>query len=152
MVTIENKYFMWLHLLLLYFTTLFFYCEKYATISKKVYKNRINNIYIAMGEYKFEGLHYIASFKDCKLIENASLVSLFEDAIRKSGATILNYNEHKFHNDGITFVFLLSESHCSVHTYPEHNSLFVDLFTCGDKIDHATFHSIIIDALKPDQV
>jgi S-adenosylmethionine decarboxylase len=105
-----------------------------------------------MGEYKFEGSHYIASFKDCKLIENTNLVLLFEDAIRQSGATILNYNEHKFPNGGITFVYLLSESHCSVHTYPEHNSLFIDLFTCGDKIDHTAFHSAIIDVLKPDQV
>jgi S-adenosylmethionine decarboxylase len=105
-----------------------------------------------MCEYKFEGLHYIASFKDCKIVENASLVSLFEDAIRKSGATILNYSEHAFPNGGITFVFLLSESHCSVHTYPEHNSLFIDLFTCGDKIDHQIFHNTIIEALEPHHV
>jgi S-adenosylmethionine decarboxylase len=103
-----------------------------------------------MCEYKFEGSHYIASFKDCKLIENSTLVSLFGDAIRKSGATILNYNEHIFSNGGITFVFLLSESHCSVHTYPEHNSLFIDLFTCGDKIDHKAFHNTIVEALKPE--
>jgi S-adenosylmethionine decarboxylase len=105
-----------------------------------------------MCEYKFEGSHYIASFKDCKHIENDTLVLLFKNAIQKSGATILNYNEHKFHNGGITFVFLLSESHCSVHTYPEHNSLFIDLFTCGNKIDNIIFHNTIVEGLKPDQI
>ena len=105
-----------------------------------------------MAEYQFKGSHYIASFKDCKIIENFALVLLFEDAIRKSGATILSYNEHIFPSGGMTFVFLLSESHCSVHTYPEHNSLFIDLFTCGDKIDHKVFHDIITDVLKPAQI
>jgi len=108
-----------------------------------------------MSEYQFKGSHYIASFKDCLLIENLennNIVSLFEDAIQKSGATILNYNEHIFENGGITFVFLLSESHCSVHTYPEHNSLFIDLFTCGDNIDNEIFHNTIVEALKPRDV
>lgn len=108
-----------------------------------------------MTEFKFSGSHYIASLKDCQTIENLennNIVSLFRDAIQKSGATILNYNEHIFENGGITFVFLLSESHCSVHTYPEHKSLFVDLFTCGDNINNKTFHSTIVEALKPRDV
>lgn len=105
-----------------------------------------------MAEYQFKGTHYIASFKDCKIIENTPLVLLFKEAIWKSGATILNYNEYIFPNGGITFVFLLSESHCSVHTYPEHNSLFIDLFTCGDKIDHDFFHKTIVDILSPKKI
>lgn len=105
-----------------------------------------------MSEYQFKGTHYIASFKNCQTMENVPLVALFKKAILSSGATILNYNEHIFPNEGITFVFLLSESHCSVHTYPEHNSLFIDLFTCGDKIDHTVFHNIIFESLKPNNV
>lgn len=105
-----------------------------------------------MTEYDFKGNHYIASFKNCQIIKNSSLVPLFKSAIEKSGATILNYNEYIFPNGGITFVFLLSESHCSVHTYPEHNSLFIDLFTCGNKIDHIAFHNTIFEGLTPGTV
>jgi S-adenosylmethionine decarboxylase proenzyme len=123
---------------------------KYSTF--KAYKKITAIIYIDMSEYQFKGSHYIASFKDCQFIENNSLVSLFEHAIKKSGATILNYNEHIFENGAITFVFLLSESHCSVHTYPEHKSLFVDLFTCGDNIDNTIFHNTIIEILKPTTI
>jgi S-adenosylmethionine decarboxylase len=107
--------------------------------------------------YDFKGSHYIASFKNCVSINNRSLVKLFETAILKSGATILDYKEHVFgspdeESSGITFVFLLSESHCSVHTYPEHNSMFIDLFTCGDKIDNTVFHETIVEGLKPGDV
>lgn len=105
-----------------------------------------------MSEYEFKGVHYIASFKECEPINNKDLVLLFEDAIQKSGATILKYNDYVFENCGITFVFLLSESHCSVHTYPEYNSFFIDLFTCGDKINQELFHDTIVDGLKPREI
>jgi len=102
-----------------------------------------------MSNFEFKGTHYIASFKNCTIPENAKLTDLFQVAIQKSGATILNYTEHIFDNNAITFVFLLSESHCSIHTYPEHNSIFIDLFTCGDKINQQIFHDTIVDILDP---
>jgi len=103
-------------------------------------------------KYEFKGTHYFASLKSCNsdiLFDNLTLTSLFKNAIIKSGATILNYTEHIFDNNAITFVFLLSESHCSVHTYPEYKSLFIDLFTCGEKINNEIFNNIIVEALEP---
>lgn len=34
---------------------------------------------------------------------------------------------------GETIVFILSESHLAVHTYPEHKYLSLDIYTCGDE-------------------
>lgn len=80
------------------------------------------------------GYHYIL---DMRLRSNAILSSgtrlraLFELAL--ADFTVLRYEEHKFETEGagVTGFFLLSESHCSFHTYPENNYIAVDVFKCG---------------------
>ena len=41
--------------------------------------------------------------------------------------------EHRFDagGEGFTGVYILSESHAVIHTYPEHGYLAFDLFSCG---------------------
>jgi len=46
--------------------------------------------------------------------------------------TILDKMEHKFEPYGFTIVYLLSESHLSIHTFPERNYFAFDLYTCRD--------------------
>lgn len=45
--------------------------------------------------------------------------------------TVLNVMSHKFEPQGESWVWLLAESHCGVHTYPEHNYLSLDIYGCG---------------------
>ena len=52
----------------------------------------------------------------------------------------------------MTLVALLSESHASIHTYPEHNSCFVDLFTCGLSFHAERFDAVMRAYLSPSQV
>jgi S-adenosylmethionine/arginine decarboxylase-like enzyme len=59
---------------------------------------------------------------------------------------------HLFNNNAITFVFLLSESHCTVHTYPEYQSLFIDSFTCGNNFDIQRFHDLLTWRFKPKEL
>ncbi len=103
--------------------------------------------------YKFFGKHYLASFIDCDPVAINDIDGLrltMVKGIEKSGATILSYTEKIFDNNGYTILFLLSESHCSVHTYPENNSLFTDLFTCGDTCNYLGFQDEMMDFLKPN--
>lgn len=99
--------------------------------------------------YLFKGNHYIANFMECDEIDLDTIKKGFELAIHKSGATILGKSEYVFENNGLTMVFLLSESHASIHTYPEHNSVFIDFFTCGDNVDHVLFHNAVYELFKP---
>jgi S-adenosylmethionine decarboxylase len=48
--------------------------------------------------------------------------------------TILNEQVHYFDNleGAFTSFYLLSESHLSIHTWPENNFIALDIFTCGD--------------------
>ncbi len=48
------------------------------------------------------------------------------------GATPLSFSFEKFEPQGETALLLLSESHISIHTYPESNTIFMDIFTCGN--------------------
>jgi S-adenosylmethionine decarboxylase len=105
--------------------------------------------------YKFYGKHYLASYLDCdnqRINDVDNLKKYMTKGIIDSGATILSSTEKVFDNNGFTILFLLSESHCSIHTYPENNSLFTDLFTCGDICDYTKYEKIMIEYLKPKKV
>ncbi|MBA3530357.1 MAG: adenosylmethionine decarboxylase [Ardenticatenales bacterium] len=57
--------------------------------------------------------------------------ALLRHAAQQSGATVLAEQFHQFEPHGVTGVLLLSESHISVHTWPEEGLAVLDLFTCG---------------------
>ena len=101
---------------------------------------------------KFEGQHYTASLKGVDNMNHTFIYRTIFDALKISNATILNDSFHKFDNGAVTFVILLAESHCSVHTFPEHNSLFLDLFTCGDNCKLEVFKSYVTRKLQPKEI
>lgn len=106
-------------------------------------------------EYQFKGKHFMASYLDCdeEAMENIeALKEAFAEAARASHATILETSFYKFDPSGLTMVLLLSESHASIHTYPEHHACFVDLFTCGDKCSSSEFDAVLRRYLKPADV
>lgn len=106
-------------------------------------------------EYEFKGKHFLASYMECdsdRLSANRSLHFAMDVAVLSTGATILSDNYHEFDGGGMTIVYLLSESHASIHTYPETNSCFVDIFTCGDTCSWQDFDSILQWYLHPNKV
>ena len=99
--------------------------------------------------YEFKGKHYIASLYDVKEITNLDkLRNVFATAIKESRATILGKTEHVFSDGGFTCVWLLSESHCSIHTYVEQKSIFVDFFSCGQGCNLKKFNDSILCKLE----
>ena len=55
-------------------------------------------------------------------------------SIKENNMTLLNKNVHHFDEPqgAVTALYLLSESHLSLHSWPEHNYLALDIFTCGN--------------------
>lgn len=105
--------------------------------------------------YEFKGIHYTASYKQCEsgpLNDACFLHVAFINAVLNCGATILAHHMEKFEPNGMTAFCVLSESHASIHTYPEHDSVFVDLFTCGDSCDWEEFEKVMVQYLKPGLV
>lgn len=106
-------------------------------------------------EYRFVGRHFLASYYDCDeeaLANVENLHKAMERAITASKAHILEASEHRFDPTGVTMLFLLSESHASIHTYPEHRACFVDIFTCGSTCQPENFHAILMEYLQPGAV
>ena len=68
-------------------------------------------------------------------------------SLNKTSLTLLDISSYKFEPQGVTIVALLSESHISIHTWPEKASAALDVFTCGDtNPEIAMMH--MIEALK----
>jgi S-adenosylmethionine decarboxylase proenzyme len=67
------------------------------------------------------------------------------------GATIVASEFHQFNPYGISGMIIISESHLSIHTWPEYGYAAVDIFTCGEVIDPQVAHSILREALQSTQ-
>jgi S-adenosylmethionine decarboxylase len=108
-----------------------------------------------IAEYQFAGIHFLASYMKCSdisLNDISGLKEALRNAVKASGATMLNSVDHVFDSNGYTAAIILSESHASIHTYPEFKSCFVDLFTCGDKCSHEKFHAVLGAYLKAENI
>lgn len=96
------------------------------------------------------GIHYLAEFSSCpdiRIADVADVESLFLDTLDRHGATILGHTSHQFEPAGATIVVLLAESHASLHTWPEHDAVCIDIFTCSDSLDAPRALDELADAL-----
>ncbi|MHA1994745.1 MAG: adenosylmethionine decarboxylase [Candidatus Hodarchaeales archaeon] len=50
---------------------------------------------------------------------------------------------------GLSVIFILVESHCHIHTWPEHNYLSLDLFVCEAKEKAETFFHYLLKRINP---
>lgn len=62
------------------------------------------------------------------------LVNDLEDSLLNSKHTVLGQVDYVFMPQGYTKLWLLGESHFAIHTYPEHNTAYVQLSSCNQKM------------------
>lgn len=55
--------------------------------------------------------------------------------------------ENQFEPVGRTLLYILSESHLAIHTWPEYNTIHVDLLSCKD-IAMSDFDRVLASALR----
>jgi len=80
------------------------------------------------------GEHYICDLSHCDrqtLLDSERAYSLFAQAVRQSGLTVVDEGLYKFSPHGFTAFLLLAESHASLHAWPEYGYCAIDLFTCA---------------------
>ena len=69
---------------------------------------------------------------------------ILKNAARLAGATVLTERWHHFGDGhGYTGVIVLSESHISVHTWPEDGFAALDVFMCGESYPIKTLTPIL---------
>ena len=74
-----------------------------------------------------------------------------KNSLKKNNMNLISNLYNKFDNcvGAFTSLYLLSESHLSFHTWPEHNYIAVDCFTCGI-CNTDNIINDIIEYLKPE--
>ncbi len=81
------------------------------------------------------GKHIIAELYGVskELISNEKTVrEIVESVVLEAGLTKVSSHYKQFNPHGVTGIVLISESHISIHTWPEYNLVNLDIFTCGD--------------------
>lgn len=82
------------------------------------------------------GKHLICDIKNIKnhnlLNSLEGLKDMFDYICNTYDFNILNKAEYKFTPQGITIIYMLSESHISIHTFPEKNYAAMDIYTCRE--------------------
>jgi S-adenosylmethionine decarboxylase proenzyme len=83
-------------------------------------------------------------------MDSEQAYKMFANAVRSSGLTVVDEGFYKFSPHGFTCFLLLSESHASLHAWPEYGYCAIDLFTCAIGKDLLPLIKNIKDALGAD--
>ena len=100
---------------------------------------------------KILGRHVIAEYAECnrtKLNDAKFLEDCMLEAVRKSGATVVESVFHRYAPQGVSGVVVIAESHLSIHTWPEYGYAAVDFFTCGQTVDSFKAHEVLKEKLE----
>ena len=94
----------------------------------------------------YSGIHMICDIKEIQhmsILNDIECLKIMLDIIcKKYDFNILQKTEHRFEPQGSTIIYMLSESHISIHTFPEKQYMAFDIYTCRPYNDNATYEWI----------
>jgi S-adenosylmethionine decarboxylase len=102
---------------------------------------------------QFAGRHILADFWGVERMSDLDFIKkTIEESARKAGANILHSYYPPFGDGmGVSGVTVLSESHISIHTWPERSFASIDVFMCGN-CDPQTTINYLEKTLKPSSI
>ena len=86
-----------------------------------------------------------------KLNDESFLRCTLNNAAKLANAKVLNLISNKFEPQGVTAIALLSESHISIHSWPESHYSAIDIFTCGRNMKPEIASQYLIEALMAEE-
>lgn len=90
---------------------------------------------IISAPYLHTGTHIIidiSNIADMEILKyENTIVPFLDDISQRFGLNVVNKATHQFEPFGVTGVYILSESHLSIHTFVEERKVAMDLYTCG---------------------
>ncbi|MBE8540087.1 adenosylmethionine decarboxylase [Geoglobus acetivorans] len=99
------------------------------------------------------GKHIIAELYGVaeELISHEGRVrDIVESVVEEAGLTKISSHYKQFEPYGVTGVVLIAESHISIHTWPEHGLVNLDIFTCGDTRKTDKAFELFLEKFKPE--
>ena len=87
---------------------------------------------------RFAGTHLIIDLFGAKRLDDLKHIErTLKHCVEVAGATLLHIHLHHFTpNGGVSGVAVLSESHISIHSWPEADYAALDVFMCGEAKPH----------------
>ncbi|HEX7074912.1 MAG TPA: adenosylmethionine decarboxylase [Hyphomicrobiaceae bacterium] len=103
------------------------------------------DFFIERDGVRFAGSHLIIDLFGAKRLDDLKHIErTLKRCVEVAGATLLHIHLHHFTpNGGVSGVAVLSESHISIHSWPEADYAALDVFMCGRAKPH-----LAVDVLK----
>jgi S-adenosylmethionine decarboxylase proenzyme len=84
------------------------------------------------------GTHLIVNLYDVNpgLLKTLTVgLPILHTIVSELRLTVVSQTGYQFEPFGYTYAFVLSESHFTIHTYPEYRSCYIDIFCCNKDFD-----------------
>jgi spermidine synthase len=99
------------------------------------------------------GRHAICEFWGARHLNSVERADRALRAAATAGnVTLIDVFVHQFTPHGISGVAMIAESHLAIHTWPEHDYVAADFFTCGDHADVEAIIGVLRDAFEAERV
>jgi S-adenosylmethionine decarboxylase len=102
---------------------------------------------------RFAGTHLIIDLIGASRLDDlAHIEATLRRCVDVSKATLLHIHLHHFTpNGGVSGVAVLSESHISIHSWPEADYAALDVFMCGEAEPHNAIE-VLREAFQPSDI
>lgn len=97
------------------------------------------------------GRHILCEAYGCDpevLDDRDQIETIMVEAARVAGAEVREVAFHRFSPQGISGVVVISESHLTIHTWPELGYAAIDVFTCGNTVDPWDAVNYLVERLR----
>ena len=104
------------------------------------------------------GTHVLINVYDVPEQDTASLTSLevgrplLDRIVRELAFHVVAQTGHQFQPMGYSYAYVLSESHFTIHTYPEYHSCYIDMFCCNPAFDAKNAVELVQQAFRTENV
>ncbi|MAB13866.1 MULTISPECIES: adenosylmethionine decarboxylase [Parvibaculum] len=129
--------------------------EKADTVEAGPYtsSDERTDFFIERDGVRYAGTHLIIDLVGASRLDD---IEHIEKALRRcvevSKATLLHIHLHHFTpNGGVSGVAVLSESHISIHSWPEADYAALDVFMCGEAEPHNAIE-VLREAFSPSDI
>ena len=95
------------------------------------------------GKHLLADIHNISNIDIIKTVDGVK--PLMRRIIDEMNLNVVGEVHHQFKPFGATLLYLLAESHLSIHTYVEERYVAIDLYCCNELIDMNEVLEIIYD-------
>jgi S-adenosylmethionine decarboxylase len=85
------------------------------------------------------------------LLDSCLAMAWMDRICAENDLTVLHKVSHQFEPCGYSVIYLLAESHISIHTYPERAFFALDLYSCREYADNSALEAIYDDLIQTSE-